>query len=122
LYKEQVFGEKEKPEEPTTTIEIDKTAFDFGNIRVNTKNKVAFSIKNTGNFPLVINTVSTSCGCTVVDWDKKPIGLGKSSEIKVEMHPEEEGAFKKTINVYCNVKEPPVKLVISGTANKQGIN
>jgi hypothetical protein len=118
VYKKQVFGEYKKPEELITVIETDKTVYDFGKIRMNTKSGAVFSIKNTGVAPLVINRVSTSCGCTAVDWDKEPIESGKSSEIKIEMHPEEEGAFNKTIHVYCNVKESPVKLTITGTVTK----
>jgi hypothetical protein len=53
---------------------------------------------------------------------KQPAASGKTAEIKVEMHPEEEGSFNKTVNVYCNTKESPVKLTVRGTANKQRIN
>jgi hypothetical protein len=34
------------------------------------------------------------------------------------LNPEEEGYFNKTIEVYCNTKESPVKLTIRGMANK----
>jgi hypothetical protein len=118
LYKKQILGKAERPEESTTTIEIDKTIFDFGNIKINTKNETVFSVKNTGNEPLIIQQISASCGCTTVEWDKKPIGSGQTTEIKIAMHPEEEGYFNKTITVYCNIKESPEKLIISGTANK----
>jgi hypothetical protein len=46
------------------------------------------------------------------------IGSGKTTEIKIAMNPEEEGYFNKTIEVFCNIKESPEKLTISGTANK----
>ncbi|GHT07506.1 hypothetical protein FACS189426_01040 [Bacteroidia bacterium] len=67
---------------------------------------------------MIINHVSTSCGCTAVEWEKQPVEPGKTADIKVEIKPEEDGYFNKTIDVYCNVKESPVKLSISGTANK----
>jgi hypothetical protein len=118
LYKTQVFGEKEKPEVPITTIEMDKRSFDFGDIRINTTNEAVFAVKNTGNAPLFIRQVSASCGCTAVEWDKQPVEPGQTAKVKVEMTPEETGHFNKTIEVFCNAKESPVKLAISGTATK----
>ncbi|GHT61482.1 hypothetical protein AGMMS50239_12480 [Bacteroidia bacterium] len=117
LYKQAILGKEEKQEE-TTTIETDKTVFDFGNIKINTKNKAVFSVKNTGDAPLIIQRVSASCGCTTVDWEKQPIESGKITEIKIEMNPEEESYFNKTIDVYCDTKESPVKLTIKGIVNK----
>jgi hypothetical protein len=48
---------------------------------------------------------------------EKTIEPGKTTEIKAIMNPEEEGYFNKTIEVFCNIKEAPLKLTISGTAN-----
>jgi hypothetical protein len=119
LYKKQISGSATTQQEIQTSVEADKTVYDFGTIRLGEKSKAVFQLKNTGNSPLVISRVSTSCGCTVADWDKQPITSGRTTEIKVEMNPEEEGAFKKTITVYCNTIESPMKLVISGTVNKK---
>jgi hypothetical protein len=116
LYEKQIEGKLENIKE-LTTIKIDNNIFDFGNIIINMKNETVFSIKNTGDTPLIIQHISTSCGCTAVEWDKKPIEQGETTKIKVEMTPKEEGYFKKTIMVYCNVKELPVKLTIIGRAN-----
>ncbi|GHT13600.1 hypothetical protein FACS189426_18720 [Bacteroidia bacterium] len=54
---------------------------------------------------MIINHVSTFCGCTAVEWEKQPVEPGKTADIKVEIKPEEDGYFNKTIDVYCNVKE-----------------
>jgi hypothetical protein len=117
LYKKRIFGEKSVFQEKTTTVEVKETVIDFGTIKTGDKKQVSFQITNTGNVPLIINRVSTSCGCTVAEWDKKPLEQGKTTEIKVTAHPEEVGYFNKTIEVYCNINESPVKLTISGTAD-----
>jgi len=117
LYKERISGEKINKEN-TTSIEIDHTKHDFGNIPLGESRYAAFQLKNTGSSPLTINHVATSCGCTSVDWDKKPVDPGKSTEIKVEMKPDEVGRFNKTITVHCNIEKSSVKLTVSGTANK----
>jgi hypothetical protein len=117
LYKDRIFGEKEE-KQTMTTVEVDKTMHDFGNIQTGKRYPAVFQIKNTGNYPLIISQVSTSCGCTAAEWEKKPIEPGKTTEIKAIMNPEEEGYFNKTIEVFCNIKESPLKLITSGTANK----
>ena len=114
LYKEQISGGKKAEPVILTTIQIDKTAYDYGTIRKGSANPAAFTIKNTGNQPLVINRVSVSCGCTNVKWDKQPVESRQTATIRVEMKPEETGRFSKTIEVYCNVKESPVKLTLTG--------
>jgi hypothetical protein len=118
LYKNQISGNGTKPQENLTFVEVDKTTYDFGNIPLGESSQAVFQLKNTGNFPLIINHVSTSCGCTAVDWEKQPTESGETAAIKVEIKPEEAGFFDKTITVYCNVEKSPLKLSISGTANK----
>jgi hypothetical protein len=118
LYKKQISDSKTTQQEKLTSVEVDKPVYDVENIQLGEDGKAVFQLKNIGDFSLVINHVSTSCGCTTVDWDKQPISSGKTADIKVKIKPEEEGHFIKTVDVYCNVKESPVKLTISGTASK----
>jgi len=118
LYKEQIGGGKKTEPEILTTIQVDKTVYDFGTIRKGSANPATFKITNIGNQPLIINQVSASCGCTAVEWEKQPIKQGKTTDIKVEMKPEEKGYFNKTITVYCNIQESPMKLMVRGNANE----
>jgi len=39
---------------------------------------------------------------------------GKKTTISVNMVPDETGYFNKTIDVYCNIKESFIGLVVSG--------
>jgi hypothetical protein len=117
LYKAQIAGSKTVQQANRTSVEVDEAALDLGTIRMGKSGSAVFQLKNTGKHPLVISHVSTSCGCTVADWDKQPVEQGKTTEIKVEIKPEETGYFNKTIEVYGNVNESPVKLTISGSVN-----
>ena len=117
LYKEHISGEKVNKEN-ITTIEIDQIKYDSGDIPIGESRYVTFQLKNTGSNPLIVQHIATSCGCTSVKWEKKPIESGKSTEIKVEMKPDEVGHFNKTITVHCNIEESMVKLTVSGTAIK----
>ncbi|GHT28790.1 hypothetical protein FACS189432_07220 [Bacteroidia bacterium] len=114
LFKKQISGNKiTTQQEKLTSVEADKTTYNFGNILLGESSKAVFQLKNIGDFPLIINHVSTSCGCTAVEWDKQPIESGKTAEIKVEIKPEEDGYFNKTISVYCNAKESPDLMIMN---------
>jgi hypothetical protein len=116
LYKSQIAGGMKTNPETLTTATIDKTVHDYGTVRIGDSNAANFTITNTGSSPLIIFRVSTSCGCTNVEWEKQPIAPGKTTTIRVDITPDETGYFSKTINVYCNIQDTPVKLVVNGNA------
>ena len=68
--------------------------------------QVSFKFKNTGDKPLIIQSVSPSCGCTVADYPKKPIAPGEEAEITGSFDSKgREGLQHKTISVFANTKE-----------------
>ena len=114
LYKEQIAGRISSESKLTTTLVVDKTTHDYRTIRKGSSNPAVFTITNTGNHPLVINRVSTSCGCTNATWDKQPVEPGKTTIIQVEMMPDETGYFNKSVEIYCNANESPLRLSLMG--------
>lgn len=114
LYKEQISGGKKAETAMLTSVSIDKTVYDYGTIRKGSANPAELIITNTGNHPLVISRVSASCGCTNVNWEKQPVEPGQTTKIRVEMKPEDTGRFSKIVEVYCNVYESSVKLMLTG--------
>ncbi len=52
------------------------TLVDVGTMRAGEVVKYDARLRNTGTEPLVIKDISTSCGCTQVEYDKKPIAPG----------------------------------------------
>ena len=73
-----------------------------------------FLITNTGDYPLIIKNVETSCGCTQPVWTKEPIKPGERGEVKVTYDAKYPGRFHKTISVFANVKNSPIELIIAG--------
>jgi hypothetical protein len=75
-----------------------------------------FEFKNTGDAPLIISNVQSTCGCTVPTKPTEPIlpgGIGKI-DIKYNMNP---GPIRKTITVESNainVEGGQVALKIKG--------
>ena len=92
-----------------------KDSHDFGEIPKGTPVSVEFSFTNTGDAPLIIKDVVTSCGCTASDYAQEPIMPGKSSKIKVSYNAATVGAFTKTITVNSNSAEASKVLHIKGT-------
>ena len=70
---------------------------------------------NTGNAPLVITKINSSCGCTVPEWPKEPIAPGKTGKIQVKYDTTRVGPIRKTITVLSNSDTPTKVLKIKGT-------
>lgn len=99
-----------------TKIYIDDTSLSLGNFNWENEQNAVLKLKNVGDNPLVIDAVSTSCGCAKVKFDRKPIAPGGSASIDVIYRAEHSGYFDKSITVHCNVKSSPIMLRITGNA------
>lgn len=75
---------------------------DYGNVYKDEDSGVrTFEFKNTGDAPLIITNVQSTCGCTVPSKPTEPIMPGKTGKIDVKynMSP---GPIRKTITVESN--------------------
>ena len=80
---------------------VDNT-IDYGTVyKGEDSGKRVFEFKNTGDAPLIITNVVSTCGCTVPTKPTQPIMPGKSDKIEVQynMNP---GPIRKTITVETN--------------------
>lgn len=84
------------------SISFDKTTWEYGTIKQGADGHRVFTVKNTGDKPLILSKVKASCGCTVPSWDKKPIAPGKTAKIKVGYNTSRAGSFRKLIEVFSN--------------------
>ena len=84
------------------SISFDKTVFDYGKVSAGSDGHRYFTVKNTGDKPLILTEVKPACGCTTPEWSKDPIMPGKTGEIKVHYNTAGLGAFQKSIDVYSN--------------------
>ncbi|MCJ8290075.1 MAG: DUF1573 domain-containing protein [Crocinitomicaceae bacterium] len=104
--KEEAMRAKEKAEN-ITTLKFDKVLHDFGEVESEVKNTTSFIVTNTGNKPLIISDVSTTCGCTTPKKPEGPIAPGASDEIQVtfKSKPTQKNEIKKTITITANTAE-----------------
>jgi len=84
-------------------IAFENPNHDFGEIKEGEVVSTVFKFKNVGSMPLNIVSVDVTCGCTVAEKPEKPIGVGKTGEIKVEFNSAGKvGINKKYVTVTSN--------------------
>ena len=103
-------------------IKFKQETIDYGQIEKGSDGERIFEFTNTGNEPLVITDVKSSCGCTVPEKPKGPVAAGASSMIKVKYDTNRVGKIRKTITVYSNATEPIKALKINGEVLPAGSN
>lgn len=96
-------------------IEFKTTVIDYGEIAKGSNGVRVFEFTNTGDAPLVVSKVNSSCGCTVPSWTKAPVLPGRSGKIQVKYDTKRVGPIRKTITVNSNAATPNVALKIRGT-------
>lgn len=87
---------------------------DYGTITQNSDGTRLFSFTNTGDAPLLITNVKTSCGCTVPSYSKTAILPGESGELNIKYDTKRLGAFTKTVTVTSNSEGGKKILKIKG--------
>jgi hypothetical protein len=87
------------------SISFDKTEHDFGQIMNGTPVETTFSYTNTGESPLVVTDIKSTCGCTVPQgWSKEPLMPGASSQFSVKFNGKGANKTSKTITLTTNTQ------------------
>lgn len=95
-------------------ISSNKETHNFGQIEWKRPVTVEYTITNTGNQPLVLTNVTTSCACAVADWTKEPIAPGGKGVVKASFDAKALGHFEKSIGIYSNASPSLVYLKFTG--------
>ena len=92
-----------QPSDRQAIITFDKTEHNFGRLLQGEVVTYTFHFTNTGNTPLIITGVGTSCGCTAGDYPREPIAPGKSGDIKATYDSKGHNGFQhRTLTVTSN--------------------
>ena len=95
-------GKEATGKAPVLTL-LDSASYDFGTVNEGAVVEHDFKFKNNGEYPLILNNITSSCGCTTPEWPKEPIGPNETSSIKVRFDTKNKsGPQVKTITVYAN--------------------
>ena len=98
---------------------FDKTVHDFGTIMDGQAQETVFSYTNTGEAPLVITEIKSTCGCTVPqDWSRAPLLPGESSQFTVKFNGKGANKTTKTVTINANTQNGSESVRIMAFINK----
>lgn len=96
-------------------ITFDQKTIDFGDIPQGADGRRNITFFNSGNAPLVMQSVRSSCSCvTVRKWSKDTIFEGKIAILEVQFDTRTVFRINKSISIYANTKENPTIVRIHG--------
>lgn len=98
-----------------------KEIHDFGVVRESEEFiEHTFVYTNSGNQPLKVSSVTSSCGCTVPFWTKEEILPGDTGRITARYKTvNRPGPFSKTLQVSSNAENASISLTIKGNVNPE---
>jgi hypothetical protein len=106
----------------TSEIVFREYQHDFGKVAEGEKVSFMFTFDNKGTADIVLSSATTTCGCTVPKFDKKPIPPGGNGNLEVVFDTSgRNGMQTKIITVKSNALTPVVLLKITAevvTENK----
>ena len=101
---------------------FDKKVHDFGTIDDGTPVETIFSYTNTGDAPLVVSEIKSTCGCTVPqDWSTAPLLPGESSKFTVKFNGKGANKTSKTVTIKANTQSGNESVRITAFINKPGV-
>lgn len=101
-------------------VKFDKKVHDFGDILITSGHHTCkFTVTNTSDQPIVIQTIIASCGCTTPEWSRSPIMPNKNGEIVVTfLNDQGPYPFDKVLTVYITGESRPHLLRIKGVVHQ----
>lgn len=93
-----------------------ETVHDYGTFHENDGPQTClFEVTNTGNSPLILVSVKSTCGCTVAEYTTEPIAPGSKGYVEVTYSPTgRPGPFSKSVMIITNAQPDKTKLSIEG--------
>ena len=84
-------------------IAVEPSSFDFGKAIQNKTLQKEFQIRNFGDADLVLDSVTTSCGCTVAEGYSKVVKPGQSTHLQVSLQTRtSSGKLQKSVLIKSN--------------------
>jgi len=100
-------------------FKFEQETIDYGKIIKGSEGERTFVFTNIGDAPLIIQSIKSSCGCTVPKKPENPIMPGEKGEIKVSYDTKRVGGFSKSITITSNTKNAVKVIKIKGFVNKE---
>jgi hypothetical protein len=100
------------PDEKSPRIRVEPEAFDFGKAQPAKTLRKEFTLSNFGDAPLVIENVSTTCGCTAALASDTKLAPGGSTLLRVTLETRSySGKVERQVLVRSNDPKTPLLTV-----------
>lgn len=102
--------------QPQPLVHVDEDSYDFGAMDSEAQGRHAFTLRNVGQAPLVLEAGPTTCKCTASIVDRGVLAPGESTDVVVEWTGKDyTGSFTQTATILTNdPRRTRVTLTISG--------
>ncbi len=97
----------------TAKIEVAENVMNLGELKQGDPAMYDLVVRNTGDGPLIIANVKTSCGCDVASYPKEPIMAGDSIIIRYKYDSKRLGPINKSMTIQSNDPEQTYVVVRS---------
>lgn len=94
-----VFAAKAQEQKPDDVVKFNTERYEFGKIKQGVPVTTFFELKNTSDKPIILESVTASCGCTTPEYTKEPIVAGGTTKIKVGYNAAALNHFEKDVFV-----------------------
>lgn len=111
---EQTVDMENNEVETDDVLKFGQAVVDLGEIPIGETRKLSLEATNRSDKPLVLLDAYTSCQCTKVVWEKKPVPPGGKTVFKIRFTAEQPGTFFKKIAVRHSANPSPVTFAIQG--------
>lgn len=98
-------------------IEFQETMLSAGKIPFHAKHEFCFPFRNTGEEPVIIAHVSSTCGCATPEWKRRPVLPGGTDTIKVVFNADKYGNFVRSIFVQSTAQNYLEHLYLRGNVS-----
>ena len=98
-------------------IEFQETMLNAGKIPLHAKHEFRFPFRNTGEEPVIIAHVSSTCGCATPEWNRRPVLPGETDTIKVVFNADKYGNFVRSIFVQSTAQNYVEHLYLRGNVS-----
>lgn len=95
-------------------IKFKELAFDFGKVKQGTPVTHDFAFTNISNSPVIIESATSSCGCTTPHKPEGAVAAGKGEIISAQYNATAGGRFNKEIYIKLAGVDMPVTLKVTG--------
>ena len=110
--------QSDKPEgggKNLTAVMVEQSVLNLGEIKREQSYRDSIKLMNIGPDTLFIQDIRSSCDCTQVEWTQPSVAPRESVGYPIVFHPDTSGYFEREIEIWCNVKESPIRILVKGT-------